>query len=257
MKKTVFISGLHRSGTSILHRIVSTSGEVTGFENTGAIEDEGQLLQTVFEPASTYGGPGKFAFDPQARLNEKSTLINDANRQKLNEEWGKYWDPTKTIRVEKSPPNLIRTRFFQGMYPDAYFIPIIRHPVAVSYATQKWSKTSLDDLIRHWIAAYEIYQEDRGRLERELTFSYEEMTHNDAEIIRQVESFLGITIAYHNQLTDKNSRYFERWKKNEWWQFVKKNNYKRIVEKYETAVNQFGYSLVDLEKYPSMIPQIA
>lgn len=255
MKKTVFISGLHRSGTSILHRIISTSDEVTGFEDTGAIEDEGQLLQTVFEPASTYGGPGKFAFHKDARLDESSSLIGATNRQTLTGEWEKYWSPDKTFRVEKSPPNLIRTRFFQAMFSNTYFITIIRHPIAVSYATQKWSKTTLRELIHHWIAAYEIYQEDRRHLERELTFSYEEMTHHDTDVIQRIEEFLGISIDYRHQLSDKNGAYFDRWQKNEWWQLMKKSQRREIIEEYEPAVNRFGYSLIELERYPSMIPE--
>ena len=254
MKKIVFIAGLHRSGTSILHRIISTSEEVTGFKNTGVPEDEGQLLQTVFEPAATFGGPGKFAFDKRAHLDENSELINTTNQQTLIKEWEKYWDPSRAIRIEKSPPNLIRTRFFQALFPEAYFITIIRHPIAVSFATQKWSRTGIDDLLRHWIAAHEIYQEDRCHLQRELTFSYEEMTSNCSEVLANIQAFLGIQIDYKNQLADKNGKYFDRWQKNNWWQLMKKNQ-ESMVNKYEMTINRFGYSLKDLKKYPATIPE--
>lgn len=255
MKKIVFIAGLHRSGTSILHRIISTSEEATGFENTGVPEDEGQLLQSVFEPAGTYGGPGKFAFDKRAHLDERSILVNDANRRILTKEWEKYWDPDRPIRIEKSPPNLIRTRFFQALFPEAYFITIIRHPIAVSFATQKWSRTGVDDLLRHWITAHEIYQQDRRHLQRELTFSYEEMTSNCSEILANIQDFLGIKIDYQNQLEDKNGKYFNRWQRNDWWQFMKKKNQEGLIDKYEAAINRFGYSLKDLKKYPATIPE--
>ena len=255
MKKIVFISGLHRSGTSILHRFISTSEEVTGFENTGVPEDEGQLLQSVFEPAATYGGPGKFAFDARARLDEHSPLVTPANREKLLAAWEPYWDPDRPLRVEKSPPNLIRTRFFQALFPAAYFITIVRHPLAVSLATQKWSRNSLDELVRHWITAYEIYQEDRGALERELTFSYEEMTSNPGEVLATIENFLGIKINYRNQLADKNDKYFQRWQTDPWWHLTKKKRREAIVKKYEAAVNRLGYSLTDVTRYPSCIPE--
>ena len=255
MKKIVFIVGLHRSGTSILHRIIRASGKVTGFEGTGVPQDEGQLLQSVFEPAATYGGPGKFAFDPRAHLDETSELITEANRQKLIQEWERYWDPHLPIRVEKSPPTLIRTRFFQALFPDAYFITIMRHPVAVSLATKKWSRTSVDDLLRHWLVAHEIYQKDRPALQRELTFSYEEITNHVEEVLPRIEQFLDVKIDYRNQLEDKNGKYFDRWQKNHWWQFTKPKNQQRMIDQYETAINQFGYSLKDLSRYPTVIPE--
>ena len=254
MKKTVFVVGLHRSGTSILHRIIRASEKVTGFEGTGVPQDEGHLLQSVFEPAATYGGPGKFAFDTRAHLDETSELITEANRQKLIREWERYWDPTLPIRVEKSPPTLIRTRFFQALFPDAYFITIMRHPVAVSLATQKWSRTPVDELLRHWLVAHERYQEDRRALRRELTFSYEEITSNVIDVLPRIEEFLDIKIDYHNQLEDQNGKYFDRWQKNDWWQLTKKKDQQRMIDQHESAVNQFGYSLTDLSRYPAVIP---
>lgn len=251
--KILFISGLHRSGTSILHRIISTSADVSGFENTGVPEDEGQHLQSLYKPALYYGGPGKFAFNEKARLDENSALISETNKQKLLQEWGRYWEPNKSIWVEKSPPNLIRTRFFQKLFPEALFITIIRHPIAVACATQKWSKTSLGSLIKHWLKAYDIYTKDKAYLKQELLISYEDMIAHPDEIIDRIESFVNISIHYDNQLKNKNHHYFKRWKEQAWWKIGKKYSRKKIIDKYEAAVNSFGYSLTELEKYPETV----
>ena len=56
-------------------------------------------------------------------------------------------DTGKEFLLEKSPPNIIRTRFLQAMFPNSYFINIKRHPIATSLATKKWSKTSLDSKV--------------------------------------------------------------------------------------------------------------
>ena len=82
-KKFIFISGLHRSGTSLLYKILKENDKISGLENTNEIEDEGQHVQSVYEPAYKYGGVGKFGFNENARLDEKSILINDKNRNKL------------------------------------------------------------------------------------------------------------------------------------------------------------------------------
>ncbi len=61
----VFIGGLHRSGTSLVHEILRGSPEATGFTGTGFPQDEGQFLQTVYPRASEFGGPGSASTEPR------------------------------------------------------------------------------------------------------------------------------------------------------------------------------------------------
>jgi hypothetical protein len=247
-KKFVFISGLHRSGTSILHRILRSSEGISGFHGTNVPQDEGQHLQSVFKPAKSYGGPGKFAFHPEAHLDENSPLVTDKNKIKLLEEWSKFWDMKKSILIEKSPPNLVRTRFLQSMFPNAYFLTIIRHPVAVALATKKWSGTSVDNLFDHWLKAHDIYSADKIYLRHELTFTYENMAENSAKIIDVIGSFLGIELPYDGDFLNKNVDYFSKWpvkNVNIFFRGPRKNT----IRKYEDKVSAYGYSLIDLNKY--------
>ena len=89
--KFVFICGLHRSGTTILHECMRDHPDISGFYDTGAPHDEGQHLQDVFLPAYKFGGPGKFGFDQRAALNENSELITDINKRKLYKDWCRHW----------------------------------------------------------------------------------------------------------------------------------------------------------------------
>lgn len=171
--KFVFICGLHRSGTTILHECMRDHPDISGFYDTGAPHDEGQHLQDVFLPAYKFGGPGKFGFDQRAVLNEKSQLISSENRERLFKAWGKYWDLSKPVLIEKSPPNLIRTLFFQEMFHNSYFVILLRHPVPVSLATKRWSKTSLYSLFNHWFTCHNLFLKDQPKLKRSLIINYE------------------------------------------------------------------------------------
>lgn len=82
-QKHLFIGGLHKSGTSLLSRILADHPQISCFANTGAPEDEGQHLQSVYRPARFHGGPGKFGFSPEAHLTDASPLICAGNRARL------------------------------------------------------------------------------------------------------------------------------------------------------------------------------
>src|ERR1700693_1221710 len=77
----VFLGGLHRSGTTLLFRMLREHPAISGFANNQdanewlAAEDEGQYLQSVYPQAIFWGGPGKFAFSPEAHLTEQSELL--------------------------------------------------------------------------------------------------------------------------------------------------------------------------------------
>ncbi len=233
-----------------MHRIIGSSNQVSTFSNTGVPEDEGQHLQSVFKAAKHFGGAGKFAFDTGARLDENSPLISPENKEKLLGEWREYWEEDKPVWLEKSPPNIIRMRFLQKLFPEAYFVTIVRHPIAVSMATQKWSQTSLGELIRHWIVAHDIYKTDRPEIRNEIFFSYEQMVRSPQSIIKALESFLDIQIAYGDDLVNHNEKYLQEWTQVEAWRWLKNRERRNSEKKYEASVNGFGYSLVDFDKFP-------
>ena len=114
-KKFIFLGGLHRSGTSLLHEIIRNHPSVTGISNTDVFEDEGQHLQSVFFPGIAFGGPGKFAFNKKAYMNENNGLVSNANSERIFSDWSQYLDLSAEYIIEKSPPNLIRTRFLQAL----------------------------------------------------------------------------------------------------------------------------------------------
>ena len=271
--KYVFVCGLHRSGTSILGRNIARLENCTGFKNTGVTEDEGQFLQRVYPIAFAYGGPGRFGFDARAHRTEKSPLLTTENVAKLQASWHAHWDKSKAICVEKTPSNILMTRFLQTVFPNSYFIVIRRHPIAVSIANQKMWRvniTPLHRLLEHWLHCHELFEEDKKYLKNVYKLTYEDYVQNSARHHQEIAAFIGThvpklpkdgtyrhVVHVANQGSSRvpeeameevsdalNAKYFERWSnllRNSFFS----DYYQYIARKYEPEFNKYGYSLTE------------
>lgn len=250
----VFIGGLHRSGTSILFRAIREHPLISGFENTNSPENEGMHLQTIYKPSGEYGGAGRFGLNQKSHLTEESPQVNEVNRKKLFAEWSRYWDLDKPFLLEKSPSNLIQTRFIQAIFPKSYFIIILRHPIVVSLATRRWYRTMRFNRIRlrtvfeHWVICHERFQNDQRYLTNSLILKYENFISHPEDVMRKINSFLGLA---NHPLTEPvitgiNEKYFKQWAIEQRGIFSKYAT-RQVVRDYETRVNRFGYSLNNLE----------
>ncbi|MDM7859709.1 sulfotransferase [Alteromonas sp. ASW11-36] len=244
-KSFIFLAGHHRSGTSLLHEIIRNHKDISGMVDTGVPEDEGQHLQSVFKPASEFGGAGKYIFDANSYMNESHELATEASAQKILEQWESYLDSACSHYIEKSPPNLIRTRFLQRLFPNSKFIVILRHPLAVAFATQKWSKSSIKSLIEHTLRGYELFAEDSKYLQQCYVLQYESFIARPQIEVDKIFEFLdmeSIEVTHHIR-QGINEKYFNAWEKhkNKLWNKL----IPPINQKLELRANKFGYSLLD------------
>jgi hypothetical protein len=238
----VFVGGLHRSGTTLLARCLAAHPATSGFAFTGAVEDEGQHLQSVY-PVKL-GGPGRFGFCPEAHVTESSPLVTEANRERLWSEWSRHWDHERPVLIEKSPANLLKSRFLQAMFPTARFVMVLRHPIATALATQKWSGTRLDELIRHWLLCNETMLADMRHLQHATLVRYEDLVAQGDEELMRLHRFLGIDPQPFGlePRPGLNDAYIERW--NALSESTLRSLYRgAIALRFEARIGRFGYSL--------------
>jgi len=189
----VFVGGLHRSGTSLVASLLTAHPAASGFSGTGVPEDEGQHLQVVYPTARAFGGPGRFALAEEAHLTESSALSTDASRDALLASWTPHWDLRRRVLVEKSPPNLIRSRFLQALFPGARFVMVQRHPVAVALSTRRWApELTVESLLEHWFFAWEVFGADRPHLEHVHVVRYEALVADPAGVTAALGDFVGL-----------------------------------------------------------------
>jgi hypothetical protein len=246
----LFLGGLHRSGTTLLARLLAAHPDVSGFSDTGVPADEGQLLQSVYPPASVYGGPGRFGFAPESHLTESDPLASEENARRLYEEWSRHWDLSRPVLLEKSPPNLLKTRFLQALFPGSPFVVILRHPIPVSLATARWRRTRrYHRLLEHWLRCHELFTADRERLERVHVVRYEELVREPEPVLRGIFEFLGLEPIAPSEPVEPgaDARYFRQWR--ELQRDPRMRAYLTLASlRYERRARRFGYSLLSPER---------
>ena len=250
----IFIAGLHRSGTSLLHEVLREHPRISGFRDTGVWEDEGQHLQGVYPTAQAFGGPGRFAFDRRSHMDETHELATEDSARRLFGEWKRHLDPSRDFALEKSPPTIVRMRFFQRLFPRARFVVLLRHPLAVGYATQKWTGTTIRELLDHTLLAYEVARRDAEVLERNspgcaMFVRYEDFARSPQQEIDRICAFLGLEPVQvrHEVRADANARYLAMWsaeRRSLWRRLLRRD----LPLDLEPRVASFGYSLHEPER---------
>ncbi|GGF48369.1 hypothetical protein GCM10011519_22970 [Marmoricola endophyticus] len=247
----VFISGLHRSGTTQLHATMATHPDVGALLGTTAPHDEGQHLQDVFPTARRHGGPGRFAHDPRSHLTESDASPGDARR--LFAQWARVWPDDRRVLIEKSPPNLIRMRYLQGLFPDARFVVVVRHPAAVALATQKlatgfWRRrlgraAPLGGTLRHWTAAHRLLLEDLPHVSSRVLFRWEDLGRDPVGVLDGVADLAGLGPGFEPVELDPtvDAAYAERWAAT-----PRDRTLAAAVEEAREVAACFGYDLDDL-----------
>ena len=244
--RLVFVAGLHRSGTTPLARLLAAHPEVSGFSDTGVPADEGQHLQSVYPVRKTPGEPGTFGFGSTYHMLEEHPLVCEDSARRLCAEWSPHWDLARPLLLEKSPPNLLKTRFLQALFPGCAFVVIVRHPIAVTLATAKWRRTRrYHRLLEHWLRSHELFRADRERLERVHVVRYEELVRRPDPVLRGIFEFLGLEPVPASEPLDSEAdeRYFRQWR--ELQRDPRMGAYLAAASlRYELPTRRFGYSLL-------------
>lgn len=256
-ERLVFVGGLHRSGTTPLARVVASHPGVSGLSETGVKEDEGQHVQRVYPKAKLYGGAGRFALDDRAHLTEASPLVSSTTAERLLEAWTPYWDLDKPLLLEKSPPNLVMGRFLQAVFPGSAMVIVLRHPVVVALSTQKWrrlasrnplNRTSLSDLVRHWLRAHELLRQDLPFLARVHLLRYEDLVADPQSELVRIQRFLGLSepIPSGGMNPSFSNPYEAQWEAMTVGTPWKRQRRAAIEERFGDQIAEYGYDVRDL-----------
>ena len=192
----VVLGGTHGSGAALLMRLLSANPSVAGLperiQSSGLRwPSEGGFLQSVIptlgitSEARSNGrftetsGMGRYAFDAAAHLTETHALNTKASSLELLSEWAPHWNLSRPVLLEKTPAHMLSSRLLQGLLaPNANFLFITRHPLAVSLAHRRMPSCkamSAASLTLHWVASHRVLAMDAPHLKNVRLVRYEDL----------------------------------------------------------------------------------
>ena len=184
----VFVIGCNNSGTTLLYEMLGCHPEVT------LLPHEGQYLTRLLPLPSDAGAPRVWTERLDAfRLTEDDTRVDAA---RLAFDWLRQAEtPVKRIIVEKSPPDAIRARWLQRVFPDSSFIGIVRNGYAVVEGIRRRQGYPVERCARHWELANRLMLDDATRLRRFLLVRYEDLFDRLPAMADAIGRFLGLDAA--------------------------------------------------------------
>lgn len=162
----LFILSPPFSGSTLLNQILSTSSNISCNNEIGL--REGQHLPIAH-----------------------NIMFND-NRwdvqkqfpwQTIKKIWMKYWDLSKAVLLEKSPPNIIRAIEIEKHFTNCKFICLVRDPYAQIEGKIRRHEKEIVEATKEILFYLKIQQKNIKQLKNVLLLSYEELT-NSPEIAK-------------------------------------------------------------------------
>lgn len=191
----LFILGCNNSGTTLLVEILQSHPLVR------SLPKEGQRI-TVAIPNSAPLGIGRVFTQ---RMDLFRQVESDAGEcvPRLRYDWAYFSDPRPGIRLEKSPPNTLRSRWLQRYFPPARFIVLVRNPYAVCEGIARRRGHSIAEAATHWRLVHEVLDEDMPHLQRCTIVRYEDFCARTLDTLAGVQAFLGVDEPFDASLASR------------------------------------------------------
>ncbi|RUA35649.1 MAG: hypothetical protein DSY77_02285 [Bacteroidetes bacterium] len=249
-KKWVFILGCYNSGTTLLAELLSQHPQLS------VLPDEGVMLTNQLKRPEDFGWR-RMWWKCGQMIKSADLSLNNKSAQVIKRHWAFFMKKKTEIIVEKSIANILRIRFFQRYFADAYFIHIRRNPYAVAEGIQRKAEPMgaqaqkygaqypLELCIQQWIASQTVFENEKDRIKNLYELSYEDFTLEPQKLAQEICEFLGIEkfestifsqeMQVHGnsmKIKNQNDKSFKRLSEKDW---------ELINQNAEKAIKQYGY----------------
>ena len=104
--------------------------------------------------------------------------------------WESYWDATKPVLLEKSPPNIIRTQDILANFDPVKFVIMVRNPYAQSEGLMRRNNWNVNRAANFSMMCLRTQLENARELENALVLTYESLVQDTAEVCAKLAAFM-------------------------------------------------------------------
>lgn len=190
-EKWLFLVGCYNSGTTLLAELLGRHPDIS------ALPTEGHFITDQFVKDYEIGLPRMWAGREELfRLTEADAGPDPI---RVKKEWGMRLDRSKSVFLEKSPPNTPRARWLQKHFAPAYFVAIVRNGYAVSEGIMRKADPRhlrdswpIEQCAWQWVRSNEILEEDAPHIQHLLWVKYEDLVNNPLDELNRICGFVGL-----------------------------------------------------------------
>lgn len=180
-----FIVGCNNSGTTLLQRLLEASGDVS------TLPYEGQMYTRVLRRAKKKGYERVWT-----EYMEELVVDRNADKQcaaRLYYDWMTDLQyPLKSMIVEKTPANALRMGWLETVFPNSYFIGLVRNGYAVSEGIMRKGNKSAERAARHWETVNKIMIDESDKVKRFMLMKYEDIVNDPKAMANKLSKYLSL-----------------------------------------------------------------
>lgn len=229
----LFLLSINNSGSSILYEKIRQS------KYTTTLPDEGQFIHG-------FAGPNPFVLNCPYMFSERYhdfALEKNYDWDSIKTLWNSFWE-NDLIKVEKSPPNVVRAHMLKRHFENSEFVIQVRNPYQITTSILKLRPDiSIERSCMHVASCFfEQYKNYYSYTDK--VVKYEDMVYNK-DTVNNIFRDLGIkdfdldtNSSPVKQYTESKIKNFDKPVSDQ----VLKTG-KEIFKSVETEINFFGYEL--------------
>jgi len=168
MSSYLFVLCPPYSGSTLLWKLLSTSA------NVSALPGEGQFLPEL-----------------KSVMREKPWVDDHVLPwTEIKRVWESYWDMTKPVLLEKSPPNIIRTQEILAHFQPVKFVVMVRNPYAQGEGLMRRNNFTARKAANFAMKCLRTQLDNARNLPDSLTFTYEALVQDPARACQKLAAFM-------------------------------------------------------------------
>lgn len=180
----IFLLGLNNSGTTLIANLLEHHPLIR------CMPWEGQAYTKALPHPRQYAAERLWTTQiEQFRWTEVDSTV-DVTRIKYD--WTLQYPAPPGFLFEKSPPNVLRSRWLQKNFQPCRFIATFRSPYAVCEGIRRRTGFSLEEAATHWAVANAVLLEDMKRLDHVISYRYEDFCEDPEAVLTRIAGFLGV-----------------------------------------------------------------